>query len=82
MQIDNYTKNIVDTSSNVVNIMSAMGFDVVKCDGHDVSDIKKAIKAKTKKPKFIVELGFAKFHHSVLGQEYVTRILEKMHGKK
>ncbi len=96
MQIDNYTKNIVDTSSNMENIMNSVGFDVLKCDGHDVKAIQKALKAKCKKPKFIIadtvkgkgmefllgELGFAKFHHSVLGQEYITRILENMHGKK
>ena len=96
MQIDNYTKNIIDTSSNVENIISATGFDVVKCDGHNVSAIKEAIKVKSKAPKFIIadtvkgkgmeflldELGFAKFHHSALSQEYITRILEKMHDKK
>ena len=96
MQIDNYTKNIVDTSSNMENIMSAIGFNVIKCDGHDVLSIRKAIKLKSKTPKFIIadtvkgkgmeflldEIGFAKFHHSVLGQEYITRILENMHGEK
>ncbi len=96
MQIDNYTKNIVDTSSNMENIMAAAGFDVLKCDGHDVKEIQKALKAKNKKPKFIIaetikgkgmefllnELGFARFHHSVLDQEYITKILRKMQGEK
>lgn len=96
MQIDNYTKNIIDTSSNMKNIMSTIGFDVLTCDGHNISDIQKAINKKCAKPKFIIadtikgkgmeflleELGFAMFHHSRLTNENLERVWEKINGRK
>ena len=92
MQIDDYTKNIIDTSSNMKNIMETLGFDVLECNGHNIEEIEKCIKEDTKQPKFIIadtikgkgmefildEVGFAMFHHSVLNTEQKNKIMESV----
>ncbi len=90
MQIDNYTKNIIDTSSNLIERMSHLGFEVLECDGHDISDIEKALKVETKVPKCIVantgkgngmecllDKGTcAYFHHSAFTKEEINQAWE------
>lgn len=78
LQIEEYTKNIIDSTSNIENKMSAFGFDIISCDGHNIAELKKAIQQETTNPKCIVastikgrgiefllkEVGFPIFHHS------------------
>ncbi|MGN1125435.1 MAG: thiamine pyrophosphate-dependent enzyme [Candidatus Gastranaerophilaceae bacterium] len=54
LQISDYTKNIIDSSSNVINQIESFNFDCIECNGHDIYDIEKAFKAQTQKPKCIV----------------------------
>lgn len=54
LQISDYTKNIIDSSSNVIEQIKSFNFDCIECNGHDICDIEKAFKTQTKKPKCIV----------------------------
>lgn len=92
MQIDGYTKNIIDTSSNIKKLAEDMGFFTLCCNGHDISEIKKCLKEPHSTPKFIIantvkgkgmefllnELGFAMFHHGFLNEQQKERILEAL----
>lgn len=88
-QIDNYTKNIIDTSK-FMDCLQTIGFDVMVCGGHDVDDLNKNLSIFTNKPKCIVaqtvkgkgiefllnKPNFAKFHHSALTEEEFNRAYE------
>ena len=51
VQIDDYTRNIVDSSSNLYSEISSFGFSVSECNGHDCCEIFNAIdKRETNKP--------------------------------
>lgn len=90
LQIDNYTKNILDTSSNIEKMVQDFGFNVLKCNGHNIDEIKKCLKEQTNEPKCIIadtikgkgmefmleELGFAMFHHSMLSEKDIKRVYE------
>lgn len=81
-QIDNYTKNIIDTSK-FMDCLETIGFDLMSCNGHDIDDLTKKLSTFTNKPKCIVaqtvkgkgiefllnKPNFAKFHHSALTEE-------------
>lgn len=54
MQIDDFTKNIIDTSSKVNDVFAAMGFDVVECDGHSLEDLNVAFEKEVEKPKCVI----------------------------
>lgn len=95
MQIDNYTKEILDTSSHLKEQFSSFGFDVLECDGHDVNAIDNVLKAATQNPKCIIantikgkgiefllpERGFAMFHHSGLDEEGFRRVYEAVENE-
>lgn len=90
MQIDNWTKNIIDSSSHLKEQFNSFGFDVIECDGHNVKALTTALKKKTIKPKCIVantikgkgiefllkSRSFAMFHHSGLKQEEFKQVYE------
>lgn len=63
MQIDDFTKNIIDTSSDIGKKFSAFNFDVIECDGHNMQELEKAFKAKCDKPKCVVA-------HTIKGKEF------------
>ena len=83
MQIDNYTRNIINTSDNLKERMLSLGFDVVECDGHNSEELMRALKKSTVNPKCIIantvkgkgmefilrQFNFAKFHHSGMTEE-------------
>ncbi|MBP5615188.1 MAG: transketolase [Alphaproteobacteria bacterium] len=90
MQIDNWTKNIIDSSSHLKEQFIAFGFDVIECDGHDVQALITSLKKKSSKPKCIIAntikgkgiefllktRGFAMFHHSGLNKEEFIQVYE------
>ena len=95
MQIDNYTKEIIDSSSKLPEQLGAFGFDVIEVDGHNVKEIDSALKAETQNPKCIIantikgkgiefllpERGFAMFHHSGLNEEEFKRVYEAVENE-
>ncbi len=90
MQIDNYTKNIIDTATDLEKKLSAFGFEAYLCNGHDVSQLAELLSKKTSKPKCIIadtvkghgleylqnDRSFAMFHHSSLTKEEFKKALE------
>lgn len=54
IQIECHTKNMIDTSSNIVNQLKEFHFDVIECDGHNIDELEKSFSATTEKPKCIV----------------------------
>jgi len=95
MQIDNYTKEILDTSSHLAEQFGAFGFDVLECDGHNIEALNNALKTETQNPKCIIantvkgkgiefllpERGFAMFHHSGLDEEGFKRVYEAVENE-
>ena len=96
MQIDNYTKNILDTNANLENRLISLGFDVIKCEGHDTDALTNALNRSTDKPKCIIantvkgkgiefllnEFSFAKFHHSGLNEREFEQVYEAVNNEQ
>lgn len=92
MQIDNYTNNILDSSSNVANRIKSFGFDVFECNGHNISDLEKYLKIKTNKAKCIIantikgkelefvreRIGCALFHWNLLSNDDAEKIIKEI----
>ena len=90
MQIDGFTKDIIDTSSNIEKMAESLGFDVLLCNGHDIDAIKECLNKVHNRPKFIIagtikghgmefmldEVGAAMFHHGIFDEKQKNRILE------
>lgn len=90
MQIDNYTQNIIDTSTNLEIKMNAFGFETYICNGHDVEELTTLLEIRPNKPKCIIantvkgygleyllnDRSFAMFHHSGLTKEEFKKALE------
>lgn len=95
MQIDNWTKEIIDTSSKIKDLMFALKFEVVCCNGHDVNEIEQALQIKTERPKCIIaetikgkgiefllkDFSFAKFHHSSLTNIEFEKVYEAIRNE-
>jgi transketolase len=91
-QIDDYTNNIVDTSSNIGDRIKTFGFEVFECDGHSVTDLEEKLKIKTDNPKCIVantikgkemlplleSRGFSVFHWETLTDEEYKIVMENI----
>lgn len=96
MQIDNYTKKIIDTSSDLKDKMTVLGFNVLECNGHNVEELTEALRAKTSAPKCIIantikgkgieflldRFSFAKFHHSGLNEEEFKVVYEAIENEQ
>lgn len=92
VQIDDFCKNIIDSSANCTNQIRSFGFDVVECNGHDIDDLEKALKTKTKKPLCVVANtikgkeavfvreahNFCYSHASVYAENEYDKILENL----
>lgn len=70
VQIDDYTKNILDTSSNIAQQIREFGYDVIECNGHDVTALEKALNTPTEKTKCIIA-------HTIKGKELSEFIKDK-----
>ena len=95
MQIDNYTKNILDTNLNLKDRLTSLGFSVIVCDGHDVEALTKALKQHSSKPKCIIantikgkgieflfkDFSFAKYHHSGLTENEFVQAYEAINNE-
>ena len=91
-QVDYYTADVLDTSSNLKPKFEAFGFDVLECDGHDMKALEKSFKAKTDKPKVVIaktikgkeclswcnEVGFGHFHAGAMSEEELNKTLEEI----
>lgn len=90
-QIDNLTKNIINSSKFAPDAIKAFGFDVIECDGHNVDELTNALKLQTEKPKCIIantikgkeihnyveKYGYAVYHWFGLNkEEYYSAIKE------
>ena len=53
-QIDNLTKNIVNTHKFCPNAIKAFDFDIIECDGHNIAELEMAIKSTTNQPKCVI----------------------------
>lgn len=57
-----YTKDVIDTSSNLPEQIGSFHLDVIECDGHNIEELGKAFRQETTKPKCIVA-------HTIKGKE-------------
>lgn len=53
-QIDNLTKNIINTHKFCPNAIKAFDFEIIECNGHSVAELEQAIKSKSNQPKCVV----------------------------
>ncbi len=53
-QIECYTKDMIDTSSNIIQQIGAFNFECIECNGHDIDELEQVLKKKVDKPKCIV----------------------------
>lgn len=53
IQISDYTKNIIDTST-INKKMESFNFNVIECDGHNINELEKVLKIKSDRPKCII----------------------------
>ena len=60
--INDYTKDVIDTSSNLPEQIGSFHLDVIECDGHNIEELEKAFRQETTKPKCIVA-------HTIKGKE-------------
>lgn len=95
MQIDNWTKEIIDTSSKIEDLMCALKLDTISCNGHDLEDIYRALNIQTERPKCIIaetikgkgiefllnDVSFARFHHSGLTEEEFNKVYEAIENE-
>lgn len=68
-QIDNYTQNIIDSSTTIADSIKSFGFDIFECDGHNIQELKEKLKIKSDKPKCIIA-------NTVKGKE-IKHLIEK-----
>lgn len=82
-QIDNFTQNIVDSSTHVIEQISSFGFEVFEVDGHDIDALEKVLKIETSGAKCIVantikgkecffaieEMGFGCYHAAEFSEQ-------------
>lgn len=54
IQGSGYTKDIIDSSSRLVQQITSFGFDVIECNGHSLDELENAFKQQTQNPKCIV----------------------------
>lgn len=54
VQIECKTKDMIDTSSNIANQISAFNFDCIECDGHNIDELERTFKIQTEKPKCVI----------------------------
>lgn len=92
IQIEDFTKNIIDTSETLNKKLQGFDFDVIECDGHDVVDIERALKTETEKPRCIIantvkakevmflrdEKGCTYIHGWIYSPEEYQRIIEEI----
>lgn len=92
IQGGDYTKNIIDSSSNVKEQILSFQLDVIECDGHDIDSLEAAFNQKTERPKCIVantikgkeclfiaeEKGFGYYHNHTYTKAEFNRILEEI----
>ena len=92
LQISDYTKNVIDTSSTLKKRMESFDFDVLECDGHNIDELEKCFKTKTKKPKCVIantikgkevdflmqEKGCDYIHGWIYTQEEYNKILQEV----
>lgn len=90
-QIDNLTKNIINSSKFAPDAIKAFDFDVIECYGHSISELETALNKKSDKPKCIIantikgkeiiknrdKYGFAVYHWTTMNEEeYKSAIQE------
>lgn len=95
VQLDNFTKEIINTSDAAVGAFKSFGFEVFECNGHNVTELDNVLKIKTDKPKCVVahtikgkevlhmrkNMGFAFSHWSCMSENDYTLALEEVeHG--
>lgn len=92
VQIEDFTKNILDSSKDVGEKIKLFGFDIFECDGHNIEELENVLKIETQKPKCIVantikaketlfirdRIGHAFHHWRTYEQEDITRILQEI----
>lgn len=92
VQILGLTKNIIDTSSNLVEQIGAFHFDCIECNGHDVKEIELALKKETIQSKCVIcdtikakevqflieEKGYSYIHGWVYENSEFDKILEEI----
>ncbi len=54
VQIECKTKDMIDTSSKIIEQITPFGFDCIECNGHDTNELYKAFKTVVQRPKCIV----------------------------
>ncbi len=91
-QIGGYTKDIIDSSSNLEEQIKSFGFDILVCNGHSVDELEQAFKTKTERPKCIIadtikgkecrfvieEKGYPYFHGFPYTESDYEKILEEI----
>jgi transketolase len=88
MQLDGFTKDIL--SFDAVNMWTACGWQVIECDGHDMTSLRKAFNVKaldqprviiahTTKGKGVSFIENAReWHHGMLSDKQLTEALEEV----
>ena len=96
LQIDDYTKNIINSSDNAKARFESFGFKVIECDGHDTEQLEKAFKQQLDCPKCIIantikgkeidfireEVGAARFHWSILRPQDYERLKKEFYNEQ
>lgn len=92
VQLDNFTKEIINTSEMAAGAFKSFGFDVFECDGHNIEELEKTLKIKSSKPKCVIahtikgkellhmrqNLGFAFSHWSGMNENDYKLALEEI----
>lgn len=91
-QIDNFTKNIVNSSAFAPKAIEAFGFEVKECHGHSIGELTQVLQEKTDKPKCLIantikgkeilpmldRFGFALFHWGPLTENDYKKALAEV----
>lgn len=91
-QIDNFTQNIVDSSTHCIEQIRSFGFEVFEVDGHNVDELEKVFKIKTTGAKCVVantvkgrecifardEMGFGRFHAAAFSEENLSKTYDRI----
>lgn len=91
-QIDNLTKNIINSSKFAPEAIKAFNFDVIECNGHNVDELTNAFRLQTEKPKCIIantikgkeihncieKYGYAVYHWFGLKEEEYRRAIKEV----
>ncbi len=90
-QIDDYTKNIINTTEFAPSAIKQFGFDVIECDGHNIIDLEQALnKENTDLPRCVIantikgkelrfmqeNLGCAYFHWQFMQKKDYERAIK------